>query len=376
MTSVATPFSLSATATTPAKTATSKQDSLPWVEKYRPRTMDDVVAQEEVVTTLRSAMSTSGLPHLLFYGSPGTGKTSTILALAHELFGDEFRERVLELNASDERGIGVIRSKVKTFAQTFSTERIVGGKLIPAYKIIVLDEADSMTVDAQNALRRTMEIYAKGTRFCLICNYVSRITDPLASRCAKFRFKPLGTDSTVTRLETICAKEGVKYGTDVLLAIHEVSNGDLRKAINFLQSLASSCGSDITPNIVRQIAGVIPQSVLLDFVQACKSFSYTELRQAVTALQSAGYPADQFLVQLMAYLVEETTLTQLQKAAIAECLSQADHALLDGGSPALQLLFVGSQIGQVISSQQDTAPPKTAQPDQSMYSDIDPDDVP
>merc|ERR1711934_1109631 len=207
-------------------------DNRPWTEKYRPKTMDDVSHQDEVVGTLKACLDGGSFPHLLFYGPPGTGKTSTVLAIAKDLFGDQFSKRVLELNASDERGISIVRGKVKDFA------RVAVGSQGPKFKIIILDEADAMTPDAQSAMRRTMEEYSTVTRFCLVCNYVSRIIEPLASRCAKFRFKPLPQAAICDRLEMICKNEGVSCDADVLNAVNKVSGGDLRKAITFIQGVS------------------------------------------------------------------------------------------------------------------------------------------
>jgi replication factor C subunit 2/4 len=173
----------------------------PWVEKYRPKTFNEISAQEN---TLKSLTVTDNLPHLLFYGPPGSGKTTTILAYCRSL--SESMDFVLELNASDERGIDMIRTKVKYFAKTI-TKR--------PFKIIILDEADSLTKDAQSALRRIMELYSKTTRFCLICNYLSRVIDPLASRCAKFRFQALPTAAIASRLEYIVEQEAVSIQPQV-----------------------------------------------------------------------------------------------------------------------------------------------------------------
>merc|ERR1711899_345514 len=182
--------------------------------------------QEEVVEVLKTAMKGSDLPNLLFYGPPGTGKTTTILAASRDLFGDIWRSRILELNASDERGIAVVRDKIKTFSQ--QTVSNSSSSKVPPFKIVILDEADSMTKDAQSALRRTMEKEGRSTRFCLICNYVSRIIEPITSRCAKFRFKPLAEGILIERIELIMEKENVLVNEDGKKAIILTSEGDLR----------------------------------------------------------------------------------------------------------------------------------------------------
>lgn len=165
--------------------------NVPWVDKYRPQKLADIVYQDDVIKMLNNVLETGNLPHLLFHGYPGTGKTSTILAIARELFGSKkFKERVIELNASDERGINVVRHKIVTLAKSAVSAKDPN-YLCPSYKLIILDEADAMTTEAQSALRKTMEDNSDVTRFCFICNYINQIIDPITSRCVKFRFKPI-----------------------------------------------------------------------------------------------------------------------------------------------------------------------------------------
>ncbi|KAK3246334.1 Subunit of heteropentameric Replication factor C (RF-C) [Cymbomonas tetramitiformis] len=217
----------------------------PWNEKYRPKVITDVSHQDAVVSTLQEAMKTNNVPHLLFYGPPGTGKTTTALAMVQELYGPTLvKSRVMELNASDERGINVVRHKIKQFAAT-AVGQGAPGYPSPPYKVIILDESDSMTTDAQNALRRTMELYTKVTRFVLICNYVSRIIEPIASRCAKFRFKPLGEESISDRITSICQKEGVVMEEGAMEALGSACGGDMRKAISHLQSAVRLFGAPL-----------------------------------------------------------------------------------------------------------------------------------
>uniref|UniRef100_A0A672Z4G4 Replication factor C (activator 1) 4 n=1 Tax=Sphaeramia orbicularis TaxID=375764 RepID=A0A672Z4G4_9TELE len=260
-----------------------KAKAVPWVEKYRPKCVDEVAFQEEVVAVLKKSLEGADLPNLLFYGPPGTGKTSTILAAARELFGPElYRQRVLELNASDERGIQVVREKVKNFAQLTVAGTRPDGKPCPPFKIIILDEADSMTAPAQAALRRTMEKESRTTRFCLICNYISRIIEPLTSRCSKFRFKPLANQIQEERLLDICEKENLKYTKEGITALVRVSEGDLRKAITFLQSAARlNVDKEITEHAIIEIAGVVPPKVIDNLLNICFRGTFEKLEVAV-----------------------------------------------------------------------------------------------
>ena len=308
---------------------------------------------------------------MLFYGPPGTGKTSTILALAKELYGPEmFRTRVLELNASDERGISIVREKVKDFARMqlsnpppYYKDRYP----CPPYKIIILDEADSMTQDAQSALRRTMETYSKITRFCLICNYVTRIIDPLASRCSKFRFKMLDQGNAKKRLEDIAQNENIKVEDGVVDKVIECSEGDLRKAITFLQSAARLVGavktshlrsngsskekiledgededgdamevdglddSVVTIKSIEEIAGVVPNKVIEGLLQAMQPRSkgavYEAVAKHVTDLVADGWSATQVVTQVvidfLAVLYEFTDLDPaLPKDRLRRCIKQ------------------------------------------------------
>ena len=277
---------------------------------------------------------------MLFYGPPGTGKTSTILALAKELYGPEmFRTRVLELNASDERGISIVREKVKDFARMQLSNPPPHYKdryPCPPYKIIILDEADSMTQDAQSALRRTMETYSKITRFCLICNYVTRIIDPLASRCSKFRFKTLDEGNAKKRIEEIAENENVKLEDGAVDTLIKCSEGDLRKAVTFLQSAARLVGavkvsqvksnghqkkrrradddeqdamdidekdeSIVTVRSVEEIAGVIPSEVVDGLLKAMQPQTrgavYEAVARQVTDIVADGWSATQVVTQV------------------------------------------------------------------------------
>ncbi|BAT78646.1 hypothetical protein VIGAN_02135400 [Vigna angularis var. angularis] len=206
--------------------------AIPWVEKYRPQSLDDVAAHRDIVDTIDRLTTENRLPHLLLYGPPGTGKTSTILAVARKLYGPRFQNMILELNASDDRGIEVVRQQIQDFASTQSLSFGVKSSV----KLVLLDEADAMTKDAQFALRRVIEKYTKSTRFALICNHVNKIIPALQSRCTRFRFAPLDAVHVTERLKHVIKAEGLDVEDDGLAALVRLSNGDMRKALNILQS--------------------------------------------------------------------------------------------------------------------------------------------
>lgn len=280
---------------------------------------------------------------------------------------------MLELNASDERGIDVVRDKIKSFARTTVAEGAGGPGSPPPYKIIILDEADSMTADAQSALRRVMEMYSSVTRFCLCCNYISRcfvvflwlfvakclpvalhrslnkvyrtikksirIIEPIASRCAKFRFRPLETSAALARLQHVASAEGVGITPEALQSLIKVSSGDLRKCIMLLQSAHRLYGArGVTGAGIAEIAGIVPADVVAGVLEAWKGRDLRRIRAAVTGMMRAGYSGAQVLAQLQEALVQDAHLDSLQKARMALSLGRVDRALVDGADEELQLL--------------------------------------
>jgi len=240
-----------------------------WTEKYRPQTLGHVAGQKETIERLKAYVKAKNMPHLLFAGPPGVGKTTATLALCRDLFGERYRDSLLEMNASDERGIDVVRDKIKDYARTMALADV-------PFKIIFLDEADALTPDAQNALRRTMELYASTTRFILSCNYSSKIIGPIQSRCAVFRFRPLSEKETEHMLKDIAKKEKLQLDEKGMKAIVYVSQGDMRMAINALQG-AAVMGKKITEDSVfrassrakpEEITKMVKHAIEGDFMKA------------------------------------------------------------------------------------------------------------
>ncbi len=304
-------------------------DSEIWVEKYRPRTLSEIVGQEEVVQRLMGYVERKNIPHLLFAGPPGTGKTASAIALARDLFGENWRDNFIEMNASDERGIDVVRHKIKEFARTAP----IGDA---PFKIIFLDEADALTADAQAALRRTMEMYSRICRFILSCNYVSRIIEPIQSRCAVFKFRPVPADAMKKRLLEICENEGVNITEDGLDALIYVSNGDFRKAINALQG-AAAIGEVVDAEAIYQITATARPEELGKLLETALNGNFMEAREMLNKLMIEYGMAGEDIVSQLFREILSSPLDEKLKVVLIDKLGEVDFRLTEGAHERIQL---------------------------------------
>ncbi|KAJ3082228.1 Replication factor C (RF-C) subunit [Quaeritorhiza haematococci] len=273
----------------------SLNDNLPWVEKYRPATLDDLISHKDIVSTITKFIDENRLPHLLFYGPPGTGKTSTILACAKKLYGQRYKSMILELNASDDRGIDVVREQIKGFA---SSRTIFSS----GFKLIILDEADAMTQTAQNALRRVIEKYTRNVRFCIICNYVGKIIPAIQSRCTRFRFGPLKEDQVRTRLDYIIENENVNITEDGIKAVLRLSQGDMRRSLNILQA-SHAAYSKIDEDSVYTCTGSPLPSDITKIVEWLFNCEFTTAFTNVQKLKTEkGLALTDIITEVHAYL--------------------------------------------------------------------------
>ncbi|XP_045172468.1 replication factor C subunit 5-like [Mercenaria mercenaria] len=304
--------------------------NLPWVEKYRPNNLDDLISHQDIISTINKFVSQNRLPHLLFYGPPGTGKTSTILAVAKQMYTPaEFHSMVLELNASDDRGIGIVRGQILSFAST----RTIFKK---GFKLVILDEADAMTRDAQNSLRRVIEKFTDNVRFCIICNYLSKIIPALQSRCTRFRFAPLSTDQMVPRLEHVIREEGVNITPDGKKAVVTLANGDMRKSLNILQSCFMAY-DEISEDCVYMCVGHPLRKDIENIMYWILNENFTTAYNNLMNLKTAkGLALQDILTEVHEY-VHKVDLPMHVRLHLLEKMAEIEFRLASGTNEKIQL---------------------------------------
>jgi DNA polymerase III delta prime subunit len=325
-----------------------------WVEKYRPKTIDSIVQQNEIKSLLSNAFKTKTLTHMLLYGPPGTGKTTTALTISrfffhlteaqyskikstkpYEILNEKImKERVLELNASDDNKIKVVRDKIKSFAMS----SVIDYEGIANFKIIILDEADALTSDSQFALRRIIEKYTDSTRFILICNYVTKIIPPLASRCMKLRFQSISTESLDLITRRICEKENIILKNGFVTRLNQITKGDLRESINLLERVAF-----IDPNLSIEVLNEVSGQISPEFIDKIwqyltdPSIQMSSIIKYTVMFKNLSYSSLNLLEGLFTKVLE-SNIPDKSKATVISEISKADYYLNENANEYIQLI--------------------------------------
>ena len=300
-----------------------------WTEKYRPKNLDEVIGQRHVTERLKAYVETKNMPHLLMTGPAGTGKTTCSLAMAREMFGDEWKGNFIELNASDERGIDVVRGKIKEFARTAPLGNA-------EFKIIFMDEADALTSDAQAALRRTMEKYSKICRFILSCKYSSKIIDPIQSRCAVFRFKPLSKDDVKGFLMRIVTNENVKIDDEALDALVHVARGDMRRAVNSLQ-VAASMDKTIDVDTIYQTTGLANPEEVTKMIETALKGNFIAARDKLDEIMIEFGLSGQDIIRQIHSSFFELSIDDREKVMLMDKTGEIEFRIIEGSNERIQL---------------------------------------
>jgi replication factor C small subunit len=300
-----------------------------WTEKYRPKVFEDMVGQEEILKRVHSLVNSMNIPHLLFAGPAGVGKSTLALIVVKQLFGASWRENYLELNASDERGIDVVRQKVKDFART----KALGD--VP-FKVIFLDEADALTREAQQALRRTMENYTSTCRFVMSCNYSSKILDPIQSRAVVFRFQLLEKKDIKKRIDLIAEREGLTISDDAFAALYEASEGDCRRVINLLQATAS-ISPNVTPDLVNTIVSKAKPSDIKIVLDYALSGDFVNAKEKLLDIMLKESISGQDIIKAIQREIWNLPVDDSLKVALTEKTGEAEFRLVEGSDEFIQL---------------------------------------
>ncbi len=313
-----------------------EQEHALWIEKYRPKSFAEVKGQKEIMIKIKAFVAAKNMPHLMFAGPAGVGKSTTALVIARELFGEQWKENFLELNASDERGIDVVRTKVKDFARTMAIGNV-------PFKIIFLDECDALTKEAQQALRRTMENYTLTTRFCLSCNFSSKIIDPIQSRCTVFRFKPLEKEQMFEIVDKIAKEEGIEIEKSGKEAIYVCSEGDCRRAENILQSCAA-VKKKITEEDIFSMASVAKPKEINEFLHLALQNKFIMSREKMldTMLRYGLSGLD--IIKQIQKEIWNLSITDQQKVFLIDKCGEIEFRMTEGADEFVQLEAFLAQV--------------------------------
>ena len=305
------------------------EDSAIWVEKYRPKLFDEIKGQKEIVSRIRAFVKQKNLPHMLFAGPAGIGKTSIILVAAKELYGESWRDNVLELNASDERGIDVVRNTIKDFARTKSIGNV-------PFKICILDESDSLTREAQQALRRTMENFSQTCRFCLLANYSSKIIEPIQSRCTIFRFKPLEKEDIFEIIEWVAKNEKLKIEKKTQEVLFDISEGDVRKLENIMQSCAA-ISKEITEKIIYDISSVVEPKEIKKVLEIAIKGDFVKARDLLLDVMLKHGLSGLDIIKQIQKEVWSLDINDERKVKLVDKCGEIEFRMVEGSDEFIQL---------------------------------------